>query len=37
MFEYSRALHARAAGEQVLLPKESAIKEMLSEYAVMRE
>lgn len=35
--EYSRAFQARAAEELALLPEGSAIAEMLSDYAVMRE
>lgn len=35
--EYSREFQARAAEELVLLPEGSAIVEMLSDYAVMRE
>jgi len=35
--EYSREFQARAAEELALLPEESAIAEMLSDYAVMRE
>lgn len=35
--EYSREFQARAAEELDLLPKHSAIAEMLSDYAVMRE
>ena len=35
--EYSREFQARAADELDLLPKRSAIAEMLSDYAVMRE
>jgi hypothetical protein len=34
---YSRELQARAAEELALLPERSAISEMLSDYAVMRE
>jgi len=35
--EYSREFQARAAEELALLPGESAIAEMLADYAVMRE
>ncbi|MGC9523175.1 MAG: hypothetical protein ACP5HG_14990 [Anaerolineae bacterium] len=35
--EYSREFQARAAEELVLLPEGSAIEEMLSDYAVVRE
>ena len=35
--EYSREFQARAAEELALLPEGSAIAEMLSDYAVMRE
>ncbi|MFN4282374.1 MAG: hypothetical protein ACK4NA_07025 [Alphaproteobacteria bacterium] len=35
--EYSREFQARAAHELDLLPESSAIAEMLSDYAVMRE
>jgi hypothetical protein len=35
--EYSRAFQTRAAEELALLPEDSAIAEMLSDYAVMRE
>ena len=35
--EYSREFQARAADEVALLPEGSAIEEMLSDYAVMRE
>jgi len=35
--EYSRALQIQAAEELALLPAGSAIAEMLSDYAVMRE
>jgi hypothetical protein len=35
--EYSRAFQAQAAGELDLLPEGSAVVEMLSDYAVMRE
>jgi len=35
--EYSREFQARADDELDLLPEESAITEMLSDYAVMRE
>lgn len=35
--EYSREFQARAAEELALLPDSSAIVEMLSDYAVMRE
>ncbi len=35
--EYSREFQARAAEELTLLPEGSAIAEMLSDYAVMRE
>ena len=35
--EYSREVQARAADEFDLLPERSAISEMLSDYAVMRE
>lgn len=34
---YSREFQARAADELDLLPKESAIAEMLADYGVMRE
>ena len=34
---YSAALQARAADELALLPRGSAIAEMLNDYAVMRE
>ncbi|SDX04632.1 hypothetical protein SAMN04488238_10511 [Roseicitreum antarcticum] len=37
VFEYSRELQARAAEELALLPHGSAISEMLSDYAVMRD
>ena len=35
--EYSREFQARAAEELVLLPEGSAVAEMLSDYAVMRD
>lgn len=35
--EYSREFQARAAAELDLLPERSAIAEMLSDYAVMRD
>jgi len=35
--EYSREFQARAADELDLLPEESAMAEMLSDYAMMRE
>jgi hypothetical protein len=35
--EYSPEFQARAARKLALLPEESAIAEMLSDYAVMRE
>lgn len=35
--KYSRGFQARAAEELALLPEGSAIAEMLSDYAVMRE
>lgn len=35
--EYTHEFQARAADELDLLPEESAIAEMLSDYAVMRE
>lgn len=35
--EYSREFQARAADELDLLPEESAIAEMLSDYGVMHE
>ncbi|MGB4952269.1 MAG: hypothetical protein WBO55_16730 [Rhizobiaceae bacterium] len=35
--EYGREFQARAAEELALLPEGSAIKEMLSDFAVMRE
>ena len=35
--EYSREFQARAAEELALLPESSAVAEMLSDYAVMRE
>lgn len=35
--EYSRAFQEQAAEELALLPEGSAIAEMLSDYAVMRE
>lgn len=35
--EYSREFQARAADELDLLPEKSAITEMLSDYAVMRD
>lgn len=35
--EYDREFQARAAGELDLLPEKSAIAEMLSDYAVMRD
>ncbi|MBD3801600.1 MAG: hypothetical protein IE919_00005 [Thioclava sp.] len=34
---YSRALQAQAAEERTLLPAGSAIAQMLSDYAMMRE
>ncbi|WP_306418022.1 hypothetical protein [Jannaschia formosa] len=37
MVEYSREFQARAAEELALLPEDSAISEMLADYAVMRE
>lgn len=37
MVEYSQAFQERAAEELVLLPEGSAVAEMLSDYAVMRE
>ncbi|MBB4212671.1 hypothetical protein GGD84_002773 [Rhodothalassium salexigens DSM 2132] len=37
MVDYSREFQARAAGELARLPDVSAIAEMLSDYAVMRE
>lgn len=37
VIEYSREFQARAADELDLLPKHSAIAEMLSDYAVMQE
>ena len=37
VIEYSREFQARAADELDLLPDESAIAEMLSDYAVLRE
>lgn len=35
--EYSREFQARAADELALLPQRSAIAEMVSDYAVLRE
>lgn len=35
--EYSREFQAQAAGELALLPEGSAVAEMLSDYAVVRE
>jgi len=35
--EYSRKFQARAAEELALLPERSAVAEMLSDYAVMRD
>ena len=35
--EYSREFQARAAEELALLPEGSAVAEMMSDYAVMRE
>ena len=35
--EYGREFQTRAADERVLLPKGSAIAEMLADYGVMRE
>lgn len=35
--EYSREFQAQAAEELALLPERSAVEEMLSDYAVMRE
>ena len=35
--EYSREFQAQAAEELTLLPERSAISEMMSDYAVMRE
>jgi len=35
--EYSRGFQARAAAELDLLPERSAVAEMLSDYAVMRD
>lgn len=37
VLEYSRGFQARAAEELALLPEGSAIAEMLSDYAVIRE
>ena len=37
VIEYSREFQARAAEELALLPEGSAVAEMLSDYAVMRE
>jgi hypothetical protein len=37
MVEYSRKFQARAAQQLALLPEGSAIEEMLSDYAVMRQ
>lgn len=37
MVDYSREVQARAADELALLPEHSAIAEMLSDYAVMRD
>jgi len=34
--EYGREFQARAADELILLPDDSAIAEMLSDYSVMR-
>lgn len=36
LVEYSLEFQARAADELVLLPQNSAVSEMLSDYAVMR-
>ena len=36
MVEYGREFQARAADELILLPDDSAIAEMLSDYSVMR-
>jgi hypothetical protein len=35
--QYSREFQARAAEELALLPKDSAVAEMLADYAVTRE
>ncbi|SIT73661.1 hypothetical protein SAMN05421849_0017 [Pontibaca methylaminivorans] len=35
--EYSREYQARAADELILLPELSAVTDMMSDYAVMRE
>ena len=35
--EYSREFQARAAEDLVLLPEDSAVAEMLADYAVMRD
>lgn len=35
--EYSREFQARAAEELAMLPEESALEMMLTDYAVMRE
>lgn len=37
VIDYSRDFQARAAEQLTLLPEGSAIEEMLSDYAVMRE
>ena len=37
VLEYRREFQARAAEELAMLPEDSAIAEMLSDYAVMRE
>ena len=37
MVDYSREFQARAAEELARLPEESAVAEMLADYAVMRE
>ena len=37
MVEYSREFQARAAEELMILPDGTAIAEMLSDYAVMRD
>ena len=37
MVEYGREFQARVAEELMLLPEPSAVAEMLSDYAVMRE
>lgn len=36
MVEYDRAFRERAAGELYLLPPDSALAEMVADYAVMR-